>query len=59
MSLVIKIELTKDVRREGLEEIERLLLDAVSRLPVNLGKTSGSYMLHDSAGNYCGQFRIE
>lgn len=60
MTLTITIELDNAAFvDDGLDEVERILDDLVTRLPDPLSTTIGDYSLHDINGNYVGRARID
>lgn len=60
MKLLIEIELDNDAFVEGgAEEVRRLLTSVGDRIPDPLAETHGAYSLHDSNGNWVGDFAIK
>lgn len=60
MTLRIVLELVNDVFQDDdyTEEVERILTNIASRLPVPLTTTNGSLTLLDANGNYTGKATI-
>lgn len=60
MKLLIEIELDNDAFVEGgAEEVRRLLTSVGDRIPDPLAETNGAHSLHDSNGNWAGDFAIK
>jgi hypothetical protein len=59
MKLTIEIDLDNAAfEDEGVDEIDRILGDIASRLPMPLRSTDGKLNLHDLNGHHCGTAEI-